>query len=171
MNWASEPMHLPPTIATERLTLRQFEIGDLEGYVAYYTGPRTAGVGGPKPRHVVVDRFFSMAGQWALRGFGRYAIAKDGAAFGHVGVMQTDTRDAPELTWSLWDPTYEGQGFATEAARAVESAWQGAPLCAHIAPDNTPSQRVAERLGYVYDPQATPAAYATGLRVYRPGAA
>jgi RimJ/RimL family protein N-acetyltransferase len=44
-----------------------------------------------------------------------------------------------------------GHGYATEAARAsVEHAWSelGADrLISLIAPDNTPSRRVAERLG------------------------
>jgi RimJ/RimL family protein N-acetyltransferase len=164
-------MHLPATIATERLTLRQFEIGDLEGYVGYYTGPRTAGVGGPKPRYVVIERFMAMIGQWALRGFGRYAIAQDGAAFGHAGVMQIDEVDPPEMTWTLWDDTREGQGFATEASRAIVAAWQGPALLARIAPDNTRSQKMAERLGFALDPDAVPPSYAPEFLTYRQGAA
>jgi len=156
---------LPPTLTTERLTLRQFELRDLDGYVAYYTGPRTGGVG-PKPRHVVVERFMAMAGQWVLRGFGRYAITDGGAGFGHVGVMQTEEDATPELTWTLWDAAREGQGFATEAARAVLDAWQGAPLVARVMPDNAASRRVAERLGLRHQPDATPPAYAPGMLTF-----
>jgi len=145
-------MHsLPDTIATDRLILRRPELQDLKPYVAYYTGPRTGGVGGPKPRHVVVDRFFAMAGQWALRGFGRYAITTGGAGFGHVGVLQSEVTDPLEITWTLWHEAQEGHGYATEAARAVLDAWQGPPLRASILPDNTGSLRVAARLGLVED--------------------
>ena len=57
-----------------------------------------------------------------------------------------------------------GHGYATEAARAaVEFAWRelGAhELISLIAPDNRPSQRVAERLGMraaeEYDLRGTP---------------
>lgn len=164
-------MHLPAAIPTQRLTLRPFEMRDLEGYVAYYTGPRTGGVGGPKPRYVVVERFMAMLGQWALRGYGRYAIAQDGPAFGHAGVMHIDGADPPEMTWTLWDGAKEGQGFATEAAKAVVEAWQGPALLARIDPDNTASQKLATRLGFTLDPDATPPSYAPHFLTYRQGAA
>jgi len=167
-------VNLPARLATDRLSLRPFRLEDLEGYVAYYTGSRTGGVGGPKPRHVVVERFFAMAGQWALRGYGRYGIAprgEDGPAFGHVGVMHLDESDDIEMTWTLWDPAFEGRGYATEAARAVLDAWTGAPLVVRIAPDNARSIRVAERLGLVIDPGAVQPDWAQGFVTYRPRAA
>lgn len=142
---------LPDTLRTARLVLRRPTLEDLEGYVAYYTGPRTAGVGGPKPRAVVVERFMAMAGQWTLRGFGRYAITEGGAGFGHVGVMQIDAGDPPELTWTLWDGAREGQGIATEAARAVLEAWTGPALIAQVHAGNPASLRVAEKLGLARD--------------------
>ncbi len=143
---------LPSTLHTSRLVLRAFCLDDQEAYVAYYTGPRTAGVGGAKPRYQVVERFHAMAGQWALRGFGRYAVTLDGRAIGHVGVLQMDDSDPLELTWSLWDSAHEGQGYATEAARAVLAAWQGPPLIAQIDASNAASLRVAARLGFVAAP-------------------
>jgi len=158
---------LPDVITTDRLILRRPELQDLEPYVAYYTGPRTGGVGGPKPRHVVVDRFFAMVGQWVLRGYGRYAITTGGAGFGHVGVMHVENDQPLEMTWTLWDPTYEGKGYATEAARAVLDAWAGPPLLARVAPDNTPSQAVARRLGMAEDPAATPPIYNPTMLSYR----
>lgn len=160
-------MTQPSTITTQRLTLRPLEMRDLEGYVAYYTGSRTGGVGGPKPRHVVVERFMAMAGQWALRGYGRYAIAKDDIGIGHVGVMHVDQTDPPELTWSLWDAAHEGHGYATEAAEAVMEAWEGPALVARIAPDNTPSRKVADRIGMVLDTNAIPPSYNPDMITYR----
>lgn len=157
----------PTTISTPRLTLRPFDLADLEGYVAYYTGPRTGGVGGPKPRYQVVERFMAMAGQWALRGYGRYAMDLNGTGIGHVGVMHVDAADPAELTWSLWDATHEGMGYATEAADAVMAAWDGAPLVARIAPDNHSSRRVAERLGMVVDETAIPPSYDANMITYK----
>lgn len=158
-SWGSKRM-LPERLTTPRMTLRRPELSDLEGYVAYYTGNRTGGVGGPKPRYIVVERFMAMVGQWALRGYGRYVMTDcSGPGFGHVGVMQIDDHDVPEITWTLWDAAHEGQGFATEAAQAVLQAWQGPRLIARVAPDNLASRRVAERLGMAVDPTAPPASY------------
>ncbi len=160
-------MTLPATISTARLTLRGLEMNDLEPYVAYYTGDRTGGVGGPKPRFRVVERFHAMAGQWALRGYGRYGIAQGDIAFGHVGIMHMDEADPIEITWTLWDPAYEGQGFATEAANAVLEAWRGPQLIAQILNENTASLAVAQRLSFVEDPSALAPDYAPTMRTFR----
>ncbi len=160
-------MTLPTTISTERLTLRPFEMRDLEGYVAYYTGDRTGGVGGPKPRHLAVKQFMAILGQWALRGYGRYAIDLNGTAIGHTGVMHYDETDPIELTWTLWDAVHEGFGYASEAAQAVLAAWKGAPLTVHVMPTNTRSVNVAERLGYTHDPSVAGPHYAPDMMTFR----
>lgn len=144
------PLHVEP-LTSERLTLRGFEARDFPAYLAYYTGDRTGGVGGPLPEFKVFERFCSMIGHWQVRGFGRYAITLTGedAAFGHAGPMQLDDTDI-EMTWTLWDKAHEGKGFATEAARTIinhyfKQGWD--QLVAYIEGDNTASLRVAERLG------------------------
>lgn len=144
-----------PVIETERMVLRGFEADDFPAYRAYYTGNRTGGVGGPLPEYQVFERFCSMIGHWQIRGFGRFAVADraGGAAFGHVGPMQLVGTEI-EMTWTLWDANREGQGLATEAGRAAVdycSAQGMARMVAFIEADNTPSIRVAERLGAVLD--------------------
>ncbi|MEL7460169.1 MAG: GNAT family N-acetyltransferase [Pseudomonadota bacterium] len=163
----------PPALETERLILRGLTAADYPGYRAYYTGPRTAGVGGPKPEHVVYERFCAMVGQWALAGFGRFAItdkaAPEAPAFGHVGPLKTGSEGATEMTWTLWDETRTGQGYATEAARAAADWYfaQGhGPLLVIIDPDNAASIGVAERLHAVEDTTATPPAHFSNGRVY-----
>ena len=146
------------TLRTDRLVLRPFRERDLQGYLDYYcSDDRTAGVGGAKPKYVVIERFYAMEGQWAIRGFGRYAIALDDAspAIGHTGVMCADT--PPEMTWTLWDDSQTGKGYATEAAKAAMDAY-----LTHVAPrviavidrDNAASLRVAGRLGMTEDTDA-----------------
>jgi RimJ/RimL family protein N-acetyltransferase len=71
------------------------------------------------------------------------------------------------LTWTLWTAAQEGQGYATEAAQAVLSEWDGPTLIARIAPQNAASIRVAERIGMRFDPQATPPSYAPSMHTYR----
>lgn len=144
---------------------------DLEGYVTYYTGDRTGGVGGPKPRHLAVKQFMAMVGQWVLRGYGRYAVDLNGTAIGHAGVLHYDETDPIELTWTLWDAAHEGMGYATEAARATLAAWSGAALTVHIMRDNTRSIKVAERLGMAHDANVAGPDYAPELMTYRLGAA
>ncbi|MEO0380116.1 MAG: GNAT family N-acetyltransferase [Pseudomonadota bacterium] len=161
------PVEQPRVLYTDRLVLRPFALGDLDAYCDYYCGPRTAGVGGPKPRHIVVERFMAMSGQWALRGFGRYAIDLNGTGIGHVGIMQMDDTDPLELTWTLWDAARQGNGYASEAARAVLAAWTGPPLVAFIQPDNSASIRVAERLGFVEDTKAVAPGWMADSRAFR----
>ena len=146
-----------PPILSERLELRGFQPSDLPGYVAYYTGKRTTGVGGPLQPHQAFERFCAMIGHWSVRGFGRYAIADrfGGPAFGHVGPMQLDAHSDPEMTWTIWDEAKTGRGLATEAAQAVldnlyAKGWTR--LLAYIDRDNAASLRMAKRLGAVEDP-------------------
>ena len=98
-----------------------------------------------------------MIGQWAMMGFGRYAITVGGRAIGHVGPLKAGDESPLEMTWTLWDPAETGKGYATEAARGVLDDIFGkgwGPIPAHIDPENTPSLAVAERLGAVEDPTA-----------------
>ncbi|MEM7295745.1 MAG: GNAT family N-acetyltransferase [Pseudomonadota bacterium] len=144
---------VPTEITTERLQLRLLAAADLDSYLAYYTGPRTDGVGGPKPKHVVIERFFAMAGQWVIRGFGRYAIALKGRAIGHAGVLHIDEVYAPEITWTIWDAAETGKGYATEAARAALGGYLAVRprVLAHIESFNAASIRVAEKIGMRHD--------------------
>jgi RimJ/RimL family protein N-acetyltransferase len=84
-----------------------------------------------------------------LRGYGVYAVEAEGRYVGAVGLSRPHGWPDIELVWSLTaDAT--GQGYATEAARAVRAvaADQGMRrLASFVHPDNPASLRVAERLG------------------------
>jgi RimJ/RimL family protein N-acetyltransferase len=79
--------------------------------------------------------------------------ADDLVAIGHVQATvsspQTDFGTA-ELAWVL-APLVQGQGFATEAARAALE-WLRSQGCAHfiahVHPEHDASMRVAQRLGF-----------------------
>ena len=143
---------------TDRLTLRPLRASDFDAYAAYYTGPRTAFVGGPVTPAEAFTRFCAMIGHWTMRGFGRFAICRaddDTEAFGHAGLLQHDARQMPELTWTLWHGAAEGKGYASEAARAVRdhafTQLRLPALSALVHRDNAASLRVASRLGGVED--------------------
>ncbi|MBV6658024.1 MAG: GNAT family N-acetyltransferase, partial [Devosiaceae bacterium] len=72
-----------------------------------------------------------------------------------------------EMTWTLWDKSHEGYGYATEASRAILQAWRGPRLVARVAPDNAASVAMAHRLGFVEDPAATPPAYDPNMVTFR----
>jgi RimJ/RimL family protein N-acetyltransferase len=66
-------------------------------------------------------------------------------------VIEPSLDDMPEIGWAL-APHSHGKGYATEAARAA-IAWGEAHFgpvrtACIIAPENTPSLRVAEKCGY-----------------------
>ena len=96
----------------------------------------------------------SFLGQWALRGYGMFAVQFDGNLIGRVGVLHPADRPEPELAWTLASP-YWGRGLATEAAaearRWVFERFSRERLVSYISPDNMRSRRVAEKLGAVQD--------------------
>jgi RimJ/RimL family protein N-acetyltransferase len=146
-----------PSVETGRLRLRAFRASDLDAYAAMQTNPDVM-------RHLVTGRTSSPAevwrtmatnlGQWALRGYGMWAVEKiDGGTFvGSVGIFQPLDWPEPELAYSL-DQPFWGQGFATEAAGAARDwIFCHSPLlriASFIRPDNQASKRVAYRLGAI----------------------
>jgi RimJ/RimL family protein N-acetyltransferase len=68
----------------------------------------------------------------------------------HTTFVEAGSHAQPELGWAL-ARAHSGNGYATEAARAVRD-WayhhrQVSQLISLISPDNFASRRVAERLG------------------------
>jgi RimJ/RimL family protein N-acetyltransferase len=98
------------------------------------------------------------AGHWDFLGYGYWAVEEksSGAFIGELGFADyrrdiTSIQDVPELGWALV-PNAHGKGYATEALVAAV-AWgdeyfgPARSVCI-IHPDNAPSLRVAEKLGY-----------------------
>ena len=66
-------------------------------------------------------------GQWALRGYGMFAVEVEGTdCAGWAGVLHPLEWPEPELAYSL-DQPFWGQGIATEAVRAARD-WAFARL-------------------------------------------
>lgn len=91
-------------------------------------------------------------GHWALRGYGLFAVEEkaSGAFIGRVGAWRPEGREELELGWGLMRAHW-GKGYAHEAARAAGD-WIFATLAppriaSLIHVDNTPSQKLARRLG------------------------
>lgn len=144
---------MTPTIETERLRLRGWEMRDFEAYAALRTNAELQRyIRGAVSRDVAWSDFCACAGEWALSGLGVFLVAEreSDAAVGYAGLWFPPDLAEPELCWSLF-PGNTGRGYATEAARAAR-AWAYdahglAPLMSFIHPDNEASKAVAQRLG------------------------
>lgn len=141
-----------PELSTSRLKLRGPTESDFDDFAAFYASPRSKHVGGPMTREVAWRQFASLWGHWLLRGYGRWMLERkdNGQVVGNVGLWYPEGWPEPEIGWTLY-ANGVNQGFATEAALASrEYAYQTlgwTTLISLIAPDNTASAKLAQRLG------------------------
>jgi len=154
------PQPTAPLLVTERLELWLPARNDMAALLTIVTDPDTGrflGTAMSKAEHFV--RFSRNAGSWLLYGYGSFILRLRGQAevIGNAGIFHSwrglgeDFDDKPEAGWILrHDRT--GQGLAREALEAA-LAWfvdEHGPqrIVCMIAPDNAPSLRLAERLGF-----------------------
>jgi RimJ/RimL family protein N-acetyltransferase len=106
-------------------------------------------------------RFDDMLARAAELPFAKQPIVEQssGLVVGYAGVNWCEFEGVRwlEFGWRLVREA-RGRGYATEAARAVldiaAATFAGEILCI-IDPDNTPSRRVADKLGFAYWKRAT----------------
>jgi RimJ/RimL family protein N-acetyltransferase len=156
------------SIETERLLLRIPTLEDASAALALITDPVAMEfLGGVHP-NAASDPEFAVRrwlDRWEDNGCGPFSIIRrgDGRWLGRSGLLIWDVRTwthtslanagesaQPELGWALAREHW-GQGYATEAVRAVRD-WAYAErgfdrLVSAIAPANVRSQRLAQRLG------------------------
>lgn len=160
-------------LTTDRLTLRPPQASDEAEFMAYTSSARYIAERGEQPLHQQWGYFAGLMGHWAVRGYGRFLVARrdTGAIIGHLGPLYPTGWPEREIAWHLWSDEAEGQGFAFEAAQAAvrhaftDLGWDTA--VSYIAPGNARSRALAERLGATVDPEATPLPIAPDGLVYR----
>ena len=142
-----------PVLQTERLTLRPIALEDFPRWAEMMADPEASRfIGGVTPAATAWRGFMSMAGAWSLTGVSMFSvIEKDtGLWLGRIGPWQPHGWPGTEVGWGL-HPDAQGKGYGVEAATATLDyafdvlGWEDVIHC--IDPDNTPSQRLAERLG------------------------
>lgn len=142
-------------IETDRLRLRHWREDDFEAYAAFYTDEELCRfIGGACSRFEAWRRLAMVAGHWALRGFGLWAVEERVSRrfVGCVGLQHP--AGWPELEVGYWVVReMQGRGYATEAARAARDyafdTLHAEQVVSYIDPDNAASIRVAERLGAI----------------------
>lgn len=144
-----------PTLITPRLTLRALQPGDLDAFAAMQANPevmKTLGTGVTRSRAETWDGMARMLGQWALRGYGMFAVVESasGRFIGRAGILHPYEWEEPELAYGL-DQPFWGKGYATETATILHR-WaflqkQMTTLVSYVLPSNERSRRVLEKLG------------------------
>jgi RimJ/RimL family protein N-acetyltransferase len=150
-----------PILTTARLTLRGHRLDDFADCVKLWSDPGVIRYIAARPftEEEIWTRLLKYVGHWSLMGFGYWMVRETATDrfIGEVGFaehrrdMTPSVVGAPEIGWVLM-PTAHGQGFATEAVRAAVEWGDGRfgrtrTVCL-IHPDNRPSLRVAEKVGY-----------------------
>lgn len=142
-----------PVLQTERLTLRPIAMEDFPRWAEMMADPEASRfLGGVTPAATAWRGFMSMAGAWSLTGVSMFSVIErdTGLWLGRIGPWQPHGWPGTEVGWGL-HPDAQGKGYGVEAATATLDyafdvlGWEDVIHC--IDPDNTPSQRLAERLG------------------------
>ena len=152
---------LGPTLTTPRLILRPHRLDDFEACRSLHTDREAVRMIYQKPptREESWHRMLRFVGHWALLGYGLLLVEEraTGRAVGEVGLgdfhrgLGDDFDPFPEFAWMISSDVH-GRGYATEAAQAMldwmEAAFAPSRTVCIIDPENGPSLRVAEKLGF-----------------------
>jgi RimJ/RimL family protein N-acetyltransferase len=147
-------------IDTPRLTLRPYEASDLEPYMSMTAEPEVFQFlsGKPLTEKEAWSRLLMYIGHWSTFECGFFAVfdkstgdylGETGMARFHRGIGSAFD-DLDEAGW-VFSRRAHGRGIAYEAASAVhswyEQRWSKPTFCL-IPAENSPSFRIAEKLGY-----------------------
>lgn len=163
-------------LTTTRLLIRQVHIGDHAAMCRVFCDPEVMRYGDGAQSEVWVQGWLSTTLERYYRewGFGPYAVAAQAqqAVIGYCGLFffaDINGRPEIELGYRLERAAW-GQGYATEAARAVRDyafqTLQISRLIALIDPANTASVRVAAKIGMRYEQEALLPGYTHPDHVY-----
>lgn len=142
-----------PVLNTERLILRPIALEDFPRWAEMMADPDASRfLGGVQPAATAWRGFMTMAGAWSLTGIAMFSVIDrdTGLWLGRIGPWRPEGWPGNEVGWGL-HPDAQGKGYGVEAATATLDyafdvlGWEDVIHC--IDPENTPSQRLAERVG------------------------
>ncbi len=148
-------------LEAERVRLRAWRREDFQPYLAIMQEPAVYRHFGSEPigAEECWRRMCAAAGNWAMNGFGGWAVERigDGRLVGNVGLFTAQRQfepafgNTPEFGYIFATETH-GQGLAGEACRAAlawaKTAIEPTPIWAIISPENASSLRLAGKLGF-----------------------
>jgi RimJ/RimL family protein N-acetyltransferase len=140
-------------LETARLILRPPRIEDLDAWAEMMTDePSARFIGGVMPRPMSWRQLMTMIGAWHAHGFAMFSVIErsSGRWVGRLGPWMPEGWPGPEIGWAIardgGGRGYAGEGAAAATAWAFEHlGWTN--VIHSIAPENRPSQRVAQKLG------------------------
>ena len=142
-------------LETARLRLRELTTTDLDFVATMMADVEvTRYYGRPFSRADAEVWLNDQLERYRVEGHGLWLVLdrEAGTPIGQVGLMLQDVEgtEVPEVGWLLHRPFW-GSGYATEAAAATRDAafdrWHYRAVISLIRPENTRSQRVAQRIG------------------------
>lgn len=146
-----------PTLTTARLILRPPQHEDFDGFASMAQEEETMRfIGGLAPRDAAWRGMASLAGSWALLGYGMFSVIRRDTNewIGRLGPWRPGGKEGnwpgDEVGWGV-KASAMGQGFAHEGAIAAMDwsfdnlGWDHVIHC--IDKRNIPSIKLAERLG------------------------
>lgn len=149
----SEPLRL----RTPRLLLREFVATDFEALHVLLSCSRVmefSGTGVLTPEQTR-SRLQEFIASYATQGFGKWAVtlADSAELIGYCGVELTTVENAPVREFGFrFRPEFWGQGYASEAGRAVLAhcftALGWSEVLAFVEPENVRSVLVLTKLGF-----------------------
>ncbi len=155
-----------PTIETPRLILRPPKHEDFDAWAGMHAEDDTMRfIGGTCPRDAAWRVMATMAGSWALQGYGMFSVIErqTGQWIGRLGPWRPGGEDGgwpgDEVGWGLIRAA-QGRGLAHEGAAAAIAwafdnlGWDHVVHC--IAKQNAPSIALAERLGSTRERENVP---------------
>ena len=160
-------MPTAPTLLTPRLRLRPHGEADFTDCVALWAAPEVVRhiSGTPSTPSETWSRLLRYVGHWSLLGYGYWVVEtrETGQFLGEVGFadfhreIEPSFDGTPEAGW-VFNPSAQGQGYGREAVTAAID-WADTHLdhdrtVCIIDPQNHPSIRLAQTLGYAEDGSA-----------------
>ncbi|MFJ2738414.1 GNAT family N-acetyltransferase [Streptomyces sp. NPDC087440] len=143
----------PAPMATERLILRAAEARDRPAFIALFSSPEVnVYVGGPQPREKLEEAMPEVPGQRP----GCFVVEREGEMIGQITLgcepPQIDRAAGRAELGYLFLPQAWGHGYAAEACGAAldwfDTTRPGEPVVLATQSANTPSMRLARKLGF-----------------------